>query len=146
MAISPNDTLSNASVGSEAAAHFLQLARQALRAMIEEGAAEFVLGRGQASVSMPRREAEAALDNLERTLGKIAAETVSLREAAICLNVPQEYIVNLLRNGTLPYLKEGEEYRPLRAPLEAYQQKTHLEAAKAMGMIAREAWEMGLYE
>jgi excisionase family DNA binding protein len=73
-------------------------------------------------------------------------EFLTVNAAAKILNVPADYVLELLTAETLPYVRQGEEYFLLRAPLEAYKRKTYLEASKALDEISREAWEMGLYD
>jgi excisionase family DNA binding protein len=73
-------------------------------------------------------------------------EFVSVKAAARILNVPADYVMELLAAKTLPYTQRGEECLLPKAPLEAYRKKTYIEANKALDFIAREAREMGLYD
>jgi hypothetical protein len=144
MDILQNDHLSAAR--PDAIAHFLGAAREALRRLAADQE-ELTIG----SVSIPREEAEAAVEQLTSQRSAASLQPVEPRElpfdkAALFLNVSQKQLQAMLDEKRLPCRRlEGFTMIPME-PLKERQREIIRQRQRVFGEIARMEQELGIYE
>ncbi len=75
-----------------------------------------------------------------------AEEQLSTQRAAGMIGASRPHLIKLLETGKLPYFKVGKHRRVLRADVEAYMTRRDAERKAALDSIAKEAFELGLYD
>lgn len=73
-------------------------------------------------------------------------QQLTTQRAANLLGVSRPYLVKLLEAGELPYHKAGSHRRIYLKDLREYQRRRDFERKAALDQIAKEAFELGLYD
>lgn len=73
-------------------------------------------------------------------------QQLTTQRAANLLGVSRPYLIKLLDAGELPYHKAGSHRRIYLKDLREYQQRRDVERKAALDQIAKEAFELGLYD
>ena len=73
-------------------------------------------------------------------------QPLSSQEAADLLGVSRPHVVKLMESGQLPYHKAGTHRRIYLKDLAAYQAQRDEQRHAALNSIAKEAFDVGLYE
>jgi hypothetical protein len=135
MATSPNISRTS---GIDPLIHFVQIGREALRRAMEGGAPEVTF-------SLPRREAEATLNVLDR-LAAAQAEELTLEQAVLFLHISQARLVRMVEEGAIPHREEGGVKLLPRKALEVAREQIIQERREFVAELTRESQEMGLYD
>jgi hypothetical protein len=118
-------------------AHLAQVIREALNAP-------------KFSLSMPKPQAEAALNELEKILENqeniLEEETFSFEEAAQFLFVKEEYLEILINTGAIPYYNKENNRNISRHFLQIYKNKIKRERSEALKQITQDWIEMGIHD
>lgn len=73
-------------------------------------------------------------------------QQLTTQRAANLLGVSRPYLIKLLEAGELPYHKAGSHRRIYLKDLRAYQRRRDAERKAALDQIAKEAFDLGLYD
>jgi excisionase family DNA binding protein len=73
-------------------------------------------------------------------------QQLTTQRAANLLGVSRPYLIKLLEAGELPYHKAGSHRRIYLKDLRDYQRRRDVERKAALDQIAKEAFELGLYD
>jgi excisionase family DNA binding protein len=73
-------------------------------------------------------------------------QQLTTQKAANLLGVSRPYLIKLLDAGELPYHKAGSHRRIYLKDLRDYQRRRDVERKAALDQIAKEAFELGLYD
>jgi excisionase family DNA binding protein len=73
-------------------------------------------------------------------------QQLTTQRAANLLGVSRPYLIKLLEAGELPYHKAGSHRRIYLKDLREYQRRRDFERKAALDQIAKEAFELGLYD
>lgn len=71
---------------------------------------------------------------------------LTTQEAADILNVSRPFLVKLLEQGDIPFVKTGAHRRIRFSDLMAYKQRRDAERQRALARLTEMSQEMGLYE
>lgn len=73
-------------------------------------------------------------------------QQLTTQRAANLLGVSRPHLIKLLEEGALPYHKAGSHRRIYLKDLREYQRRRNFERKAALDEIAKEAFELGLYD
>ena len=73
-------------------------------------------------------------------------QQLTTQRAANLLGVSRPFLIKLLEAGELPYHKAGSHRRIYLKDLRDYQRRRDVERTAALDQIAKEAFELGLYD
>ena len=71
---------------------------------------------------------------------------VTTQEAADILNVSRPYLIKLLEQGVIPYIKVGAHRRIRLEDLMEYKERRDAERLKALAELAQMSQDLGLYD
>jgi excisionase family DNA binding protein len=73
-------------------------------------------------------------------------QEMTTQESADFLNVSRPYLIKLLEQGNIPYIKVGSHRRVRFEDLKNYKQLRDAERSRLLDQLAQESQDMGFYE
>jgi excisionase family DNA binding protein len=117
-----------------------------------QGGAPALVGADGAKVELPNSVFRLLKDIVRNMkLGRAIVlipenQQLTTQRAADLLGVSRPHLIKLLESGELPYHKAGSHRRVYLRDLVRYQKRRDAERRKALDLIAKEAYDAGLYD
>lgn len=129
----------------------VELARQASRQLSRRKREQLTVGLEDGSELVLPKAAALLLTHLLTEMSQGNAVTLiplhaelSTKQAADYLNVSRPFLVNLLKDGKIPFRKVGSHRRVLFTDLKAYRDRFEVDRQKAMDELAAQAEELDM--